>query len=248
MILIDSKAGDTRMRNYQNEWLVHIQKLGIKAQMADLQFGDACFEGRGPEGSVMIGIERKSLSDFLNCIDDSRYSAFQKPGLSAMYQKNALIIEGVWKPDPASGYLLECVAALTWRPYKYRMQMVRYSKLFRYLLSVQMTGTLVIQTRNIEETAYDTVEMYHYFQKKWEDHTSMLEVQKLNIPDLRVQPSLVRKWAADLPGIGVKHSMDAEKIFKTPIDLAQADESDWLRISGVGVKLARSIVGAIRGW
>lgn len=248
MILVDSRAGDTRQRNYQMEWMIHIQKLGIKAQMAELQYGDSCFEGKGPDGPIMIGIERKSLSDFLNCIDDSRYAAHQKPGLSAMYARDFLILEGTWKPDSSSGYLMELIGTLAWRPYKYRTQMVRYSKLFRYLLSVQLSGTLVIQTRNIEETAYNTVEIYHYFQKQWDDHTALLSTQKINIPDLKIKPSLVRRWAAEIDGIGVKGSMEAENYFKNPIELAQADEQDWLRLSGIGVKTARAIVKSIRGW
>lgn len=247
MILLDSRAGDTRQRNYQLEWLVHLQKLKVSASMAELQYGDACFEGKGPEGPIMIGIERKSLPDMLNCIDDSRYSAFQKPGLSAMYQKNALFIEGTWKPDSATGYLLELVNTLSWRPFKYRTLMVRYSKLFRYLLSIQMTGTLVIQSRNIEETAYNTVEMYHYFQKNWDDHTALLQTQKLNLPDLKIKPSLVRRWAAELQGIGVKHSMAAESVFKTAYQLATADEVDWVKVPGISVKLAQEIFKEIHG-
>jgi ERCC4-type nuclease len=241
MILVDSRVGS-------REVLPFIQRLGINAQIAELQFGDMCFDGKGPDGTITIGIERKTLGDFLNCIDDSHYAAHQKPGLSAMYSRDILMLEGTWKPDSASGYLMELIGTLAWRPYKYRTQMVRYSKLFRYLLSVQLSGTLVVQTRNIEETAYNTVEIYHYFQKKFEDHVSLLQTQKLNIPDLKVRPSLVRRWAAELEGIGVKHSLEAEDYFKTPIALAQADETDWLKLSGIGIKVARNLVKNIRGW
>jgi ERCC4-type nuclease len=234
MILVDSRVGSREM-------LPFIQRFSCPSQIAELQFGDACFEGNGPLGKISMGIERKALSDMLNCIDDSRYAAFQKPGMKAMYERSILVIEGVWKPDTSSGYLLECVAALSWRPYKYRMQMVRYSKLFRYLLTVQLTGVIVICTRNIEETSYIICEMYHYFQKKWDDHTSMLETQKLNIPELRGRPSLMRRWAAELSGVGVKLSMAAEKSFDSAYKLANADEVDWVRVPGISVKLAREI-------
>jgi ERCC4-type nuclease len=240
MILVDSRVGS-------REVLPFIQRLGINAQIAELQFGDMCFDGKGPNGTITIGIERKTLGDFLNCIDDSRYAAHQKPGLSAMYARDILMLEGTWKPDSASGYLMELIGTLAWRPYKYRTQMVRYSKLFRYLLSVQLSGTLVVQTRNIEETAYNTVEIYHYFQKKFEDHISLQQTQRLNIPDLKIHPSLVRKWAADIEGVGVKHSLEAEKAFKTPYDLALSDETQWVRIPGVGVKLAQRIYRQIHG-
>lgn len=240
MILIDSRVGS-------KELLPHVHLSGCRAELSTLEFGDACFEGNGPSGKVLIGIERKTLGDMLNCIDDARYSAHQRPGMQSMYQRSILMVEGVWKPDRASGYIMTCIHALTWTPYRYRSTMVRYSKLFRYLLTVQMTGTVVIITRDMEHTAYNICECFHYFQKKWEDHTSLLEVQKLNIPDLRGKPSLVRRWASDLEGIGVKNSMEAEKIFATPYDLARSDETDWIRIPGVGAKLAKKIIREIHG-
>lgn len=246
MILVDPRAGSGQA-DRGGDLLPYIQALKIKASKSQLPYGDACFEGNGPKGRIGIGIERKRIGDMLNSIDDSRYAAFQKPGLKQFYDVDLLIVEGVWKPDTVSGYLMECVQALTWRPYRYRSQMVRYSKLFRYLLSVQLSGTPVIITRDIEQTAYNIVETYHYFQKKWEDHTSLLEVQKVAIPDMNCKPSLVRRWAADLDGVGVKLSQDAEQLFKTPIKLAQADETEWVRIKGVSVSKAQSIVREIWG-
>lgn len=240
MILIDSRVGS-------RELLPWVQRVGVTSQLGQLEYGDAAFEGNGPDGRVCIGIERKTLGDMLTCIDDARYSAHQRPGMLAMYQKSILMIEGVWKPESSTGYLMECVAQLTWRPYRYRARMVMYNKLFRYLLTIQLGGTVVIFTRDLEHTAFNICECFHYFSKRWEDHTSLMEVQKLNIPELRGKPSLVRRWASDLEGIGVKHSLEAEKIFKTPYKLAQSSEVDWLKIPGVGAKLARRLFKEIHG-
>lgn len=247
MILIDPRAGSGKA-DRGGDLLPYIQHLKVKAQKETLPYGDAAFEGNGPRGKIAIGIERKQLSDVLNCVDDARFAGHQKIGLKQIYQFNILIVEGIWKPDNATGYLMECISTLTWRPYRYRSQMVRYSKLFRYLLSVQLSSTPVIITRDIEHTAFNIVEVYHYFQKKWDEHTSMLEVQRISIPDMNSKPTLTRRWATDLEGIGVKLSQDAERVFKRPIDLAQGDESDWLRIPGIGVAKAQAIVREIRGW
>lgn len=249
MILVDNKSGRVTPggREPQKEILAHIHRAGVKAELTSLEFGDACFEGNGPNGKMVIGVERKTVGDMLNCIDDARYSAHQRPGMLAMYQKSVLMIEGVWKPDIQSGYLLELVNTLTWRPYRQRSLMVRYNKLFRYLLSVQFSGVTVIWSRDMEQTAYNICEIYHWFQKPWDHHTSLLEMQKLNIPALNGRPTLVQRWAAELDGVGVKHSTAAMKIFKTPYDLARSDETEWLTIPGVGVKLARSIVRQIHG-
>lgn len=240
MILVDSRVGS-------RELLPYIQRQRIQSQICQLEFGDACFEGNGPNGKMTVGVERKTLGDMLNCIDDARYSAHQRPGMMAMYQKSILVIEGVWKPDFNNHYLLECVGMLNWRPYRYRQRMVSYSKLFRYLLTVQFSGVNVIYSRDMEATAYNICECYHYFQKKWEDHTSLLEMQKLNIPSLTGKPSLVQRWAAQLEGVGVKLSGEAIKEFKTAHDLANSDEQDWMRIPQVGAKLAKKIYREIRG-
>lgn len=238
MILIDSRVGS-------RELLPYIQRVGPKCELSSLEFGDACFEGNGPSGRIGIGIERKALSDILNCIDDSRYSAHQRPGMLQMYSKTILMVEGVWKPDTTTGYLMECIRTLTWQPLRYRMQMTRYSKLFRYLLSLQLAGETVIITRDLEHTAYNICECFSYFQKRWEDHTALMETQKLNMPSLTGKPSLVRRWAAELEGVGVKHSMEAERLFPTAWELARSNESEWISIPGVGAKLARSIVKQI---
>lgn len=240
MILIDSRIGSV-------ELIPYLQRMGAKVERTSLEFGDVCFEGNGPNGKVVIGVERKTTGDLLNCVDDSRYSAHQLPGMKAMYNKSILMVEGVWKPDTATGYLMECVATLTWRPYRQRSQMVRYAKLFRYMLSIQLSGVTVLSSRDIEQTAYNVLEVYSYFQKKWEDHSSLLEMQTLNIPSLNGRPSLTQRWAAQLDGIGVKHSQDAVKIFKTPYDLARSDETEWITLPGVGAKIARSVVRQIHG-
>lgn len=241
MILIDPRTGS-------KEILAYIQRAGHPCQLSALEYGDACFEGNGPDGArVCIGIERKKLGDMLNCIDDNRYGAHQRPGMRAMYAKDILMLEGVWKPDFQTGYMMECIAALTWRPFNYGNRRVRYSKLFRYLLTVQIAGTMVIQTRDLEQTAYNITEMYAYFQKKWDDHTSLLEVQRLAIPTLNAKPSLVQKWAASIDGIGPKLCMRAAQVFKNPYQLARSDESQWMKVDGVNPKLAKRIVRDIHG-
>jgi ERCC4-type nuclease len=75
----------------------------------------------------------------------------------------------------------------------------------------------------------------------------MRQMQTLNLPSLSGRPKLVRRWAAELEGIGVKMSEDAQKHFKTPIRLATADETAWLGIEGIGPKTVINIVKEING-
>ena len=240
MILVDSRTGSA-------ELLPHIIRLGVKAELSHLEFGDVCFEGKGPKGSIYVGVERKTLNDMLHCIDDSRYAAHQLPGMNRMYDKSFLALEGIWacgSPPYYEGILMTS-KGVGWFPLTYRTRRVMYSKLYRYLISISLSGVIITYSMDIIQTAANIVNSFHYFQKRWEDHTSLLETQKLAIPDMRGKPSLVRRWAAELPGVGVKHSLDAEMRFKTAANLARADETDWMSVPGVGFRTAQNIVKEI---
>lgn len=251
MILVDSRSGaeSNKDETTVDRMIHYVRKIGVNCEKGTLEFADAAFEGNGPDGRIMIGIERKSLHDMLNCIDDSRYSAHQKVGMMPMYKVSILMLEGVWKPHDPDGWLMEGFnGGSSFGMCRYRSRQTLYSKLFRYMLSVSMSNVIVIQSRDLWHTAYNICECYHYFQKQWDDHTSMLETQKLQIPDMRIKPPLVRKWAADIEYIGVKMSLKAEELFRTPIRLANSDEMDWLKIPRLGVQTARKIITEIRGW
>lgn len=249
MVLVDYRE-ETKTKKAKNlDLLPHFERMKLKAEKANLEFGDACFEGNGPDGSVLVGIERKGLHDLINCIEDARLSGHQLIGMRDMYAVRILMVEAHWKPHDDSGILMEGFSGGTaWGYYGGRnAQRTMYSKVKRYLQSVSLSGTIVDYSRDPFHTAYNIGEWFHYFQKKWSGHTSLLEMQKVAIPALTGKPSLVRKWAVDLDDIGVKLSEDAEKLFKTPIALATADETDWLKLRGVGVPTAQKIIRQIWG-
>lgn len=243
---MDYKGG-AEGKKIPEEFVRLIKARGVDSRLGDLPYGDFAFEGNGPQGSAMIGIERKTLHDMLNCIDDNRYNA-QRVGMRQLYQVSVLALEGHWRPHDESGVLMEGFnGGVSWGFCKYRSQRTMYYKLQRYLFSVQLSGVVYVPSRDMKHTAFNVCELYHYFQKKWQDHTSLLEIQRIAIPQMTYHPSLVRKWANDLEGIGTKMSELAARYFKTPYKLANGDESDWLRIPGVGAKTAQDIVKQIWG-
>lgn len=249
MILVDPRDGnkESSKRGMLPELVAPIRALHVPCEPSHLIFADACFEGRGPLGTVLVGVERKRLHDMLNCIDDARYNA-QRVGMKNMYDVSVLMIEGHWKPHDETGHMMEGFSGgMAWGYMKPAGRRVMYNKLFRYLISVQLSGVIVSYSRDLHHTAFNIVEFYHYFQKPWTGHTSLLEMQKFAIPTLNAKPSLVRKWANDIDGIGTKYSEEAEKLFKTPIKLATSDEMDWLKIKGIGVPTAQSVTKQIWG-
>lgn len=247
MILVDLK-GDKKDKHPGLDMLNHIRRSGVSCEPDNLLYADACFEGRGPLGTVCVGIERKALHDMLQCIDDARYTGHQRIGMKQMYAVSVLAIEGHWRPHDGDGHLMEGFnGGVSWGYCKYRSQRTMYAKLYRYLISVALSGVIVTYSRDVQHTAANILEWFHYFQKKWDGHTSLQEMQSLAIPTLNAKPSLVRRWANDLDSIGTKLSEDAEALFKTPIKLATSEETDWLRIRGIGPKTAQEIVRAIWG-
>ena len=228
------------------ELLPLFQQLGMKAERAVLPAADFCFEGNGPNGPVNIGVERKTLHDMLNCIEDARYNQ-QRIKMKQLYDISVLMVEGHWRPHE-QGYMMEGFNnGTTWGYCKGRGR-VMYSTLYRYLIGVASTGVIITYPKNPWQCAYDVVEWFHFWNKSYNSHRSMREIQKVSIPTMNFRPSLVRKWAADLPGVGVELSELAERKFRKPITLARADESEWLSIPGVGVKTAKQIVKEIQGW
>lgn len=248
MILLDPRDGPKAQTS--KEIQSYIRKMNVMCDRDhQIEYGDAAFEGNGPEGRILIGVERKTLSDLMNCIEDARYSDKQKQGMKKMYKKSYLMVEGEWGPSTGNGdkgLLMEKKYG-KWSYFYYRNRPIAYSTVYRYLLSVGMCGVDIQYAKSIEHTAQNLVEMFHYWQKKWANHTAMLDVHHIELPQLMGKPKLVRKWASDIEGLGIKYSLAAAKIFKTPIKLATSDEMDWLKIDGIGVATAQKIVREING-
>lgn len=247
MILVDYRKGGERKGDTPKELVSLISKLGVPCELSDLQFGDVAFEGRGPEGTVAIGIERKTLHDMLHCIDDARLSGHQLVGMRDLYHVRVVLLEGHWRAHE-EGWLMEGFhGGTTWGFCKPGGKRVLYAKLYRYLISLQLSGTLVMFSRDLSQTALNVAEWYHYFQKPWHQHTSLQELPKVAIPTLNHKPPLVRRWANELTDVGLHLSDLMARHFKTAHALATADETDFLKIPGIGVKTAQQIVREIWG-
>lgn len=242
MILVDRKVGSRELLP-----IITRAPLKLTAQLADLEFADFAFEGQGKDGFILVGIERKTLGDMMRCIDDSRYAGHQRVGMAQMYQASYLVVEGTWRPHDETGVLMEQYKNGFWGESRAGGAKSSYSKLRRYLFSVAHTGVHVLYTRDMAHTARDIHELWHYYQKPWHKHTSMLEIYKQPIAALTNAPSVCRQWAQALSGVGAKHGEMAERHFRRPLRLATAEVSEWLRIPGIGYKTANQIVKEIMG-
>lgn len=247
MILIDTREEGPDKKRKNLDLVQHIARQSVPVETTFLPFADAAIEVNGPDGIALVGVERKRLHDMLTCVEDARYNA-QRVGMKQEYPVSVLMIEGHWKPHDPEGFLMEGFnGGMTWGFMKPRGNRVLYAKLFRYLISVSLAGVIVQYSRDPFHTAFNLCEWHGWGQKKWDDHTALQEIQKFAIPTLNRRPTLLRKWANAIDSIGVKKSDLIERHFRSPLDLAQADESEWLRVPGIGVKSAVAIVKEIWG-
>ncbi len=239
MILIDSRVGSKELETPLKKW-------GMPVAVTQLAFGDAAFEGHGPEGNIMIGVERKRIGDILKCIDDGRYAGFQQPGMVDQYQRRVLIVEGIWKAN-MQGHLIEKGGGTNWIHPLGPTTPVMYDKLFRFLLSVYLiAGTPVIQSSSIDQTAYQIKNLWGWFSKPWDQHSSQFQVANVVVPSF-VRPTFLRKVACQIDYIGAKRSLEVSKAFKSLRELACSDELAWMHKVGVGAKTAQRIVRQING-
>lgn len=247
MILVDTPKGSKASQAYRNqlELKTLIRAMGQVCEITPLSWGDAALDGNGPKGPICVGIEIKRLHDLLNCIDDGHLNK-QRVGMKGLYDKRYLLVEGFWRPRE-DGLMMESRNGREWWICRPHGRPVMYSKVYRYLLSVELGGMSILYSQNLWHTAFNICEVFHYFQKRWSDHTSLLEIHHLAIPQLNFKPSLVHRWAHDLDGVGVKYSVEAARLFKKGRIMANASEEDWMKIPGIGVKTARDIVRQING-
>lgn len=251
MIYVDPRDGAAKTETHK-EFIAFIRALGIPSEAYRLDSADFAFEGNGPRGRILIGVERKTIHDMLNRIRDNGYVE-QRRRMMNQYAKSFLAFEGMWEPEYRSsmeahmmeGFLKD--GKYSFGHARFSSQYVLYSSLFNYLLSVALSGVIITYSHSIFHTAFNIVCIYKYFQKKWANHTSLLEVDRIAIPTLTNETSLARRWAVDIDGIGVKYSAEAERMFKTPYRLAHSEESDWMRIGNIGAGTAIDIIKQIHG-
>lgn len=247
MILIDTREEGHDKKKKNLDLVQHIVRQNVPVETTYLPFADAAIEINGPEGVALVGVERKRLHDMLNCVEDGRYNA-QRIGMKLEYPVSILVIEGHWKPHDPEGFLMEGFqGGMTWGFMKPRGNRVLYAKLYRYLFSVALTGVIVQYTRDPFHTAFNLTEIHGWGQKRWDDHTALQEIQKFALPTLNRRPTLKQKWANAIEGIGVKKWPFVDRQFRSPLAMAQADEKEWLRIPGLGIRSAQRIVQEIWG-
>lgn len=239
MIQVDDRIGSQDLS-------APLRKRGIMIREVRLPFGDISFVGNGPEGRpVSVGAEIKTLGDMARCLVDKRFAGHQLPGLLRTYESPWLIIEGSCRPDNASGLMQIWDGHRKWHHPPYR---VMWAEFTRALLTYELqAGIQVLRTGNREETAAMVAALYGWWTgKDWEEHRAHLAFSTAGPEGGLVRHSLKRRWAKELPGIGYEKSKAVAEAFRSAWQMANASETEWSQIAGIGKKLAAAIYEEIR--
>jgi len=235
MLYIDGRVGSRELIRYFAEGT---------ATLTSLQFGDASFIGQGPEEApVLVGIEVKTLSDMIQSMLNGRFSGHQLPGLLRDYHVVYLIIEGHYRPEPGTGFLQVPRGRGQWIMAPFGTKAWKFRDLEGFLTTIETQyGVRLRRSQNRQETGALIGELYHWWtDKMYAEHRSGQAFDTSHEPIL-YPTSLVRRVAAQLKGIGWKRSQAVAEHFSSVVDMVLAPAEEWRRITGVGPKLAASVV------
>ena len=240
-ILVDERVGSVDL-------LGPLQALHLPTQSMKLESADIAFEGNGPDGPMLIGIERKRIKDLLDSKRSGRLAGHQLPNLLRDYQTVYLVVEGPYRPNPQTG-VLETIIRGSWEPIRLGKEGFPASELNGFLIGLeQMAGVKIRWTFNRGETAYLIHNMWTWWGVPWEDHGSLNVIYTPPPPTVQfVKPSFERRVAAQLDGIGWEKSKQVEDRFHSVAEMVSATEKEWQSVAGIGKTLAKRIVAAFRG-
>jgi ERCC4-type nuclease len=245
MLSVDNRAGSAQMAPI-------LQKLGLEVELTQMAFGDVAFLGMAHGGDpVSIGIEMKSVDDCLACVTSGRYAGHQLPGLIASYDHIWLLIQGEWRMG-RNGELLQHRegrgGGQYWAEAGGGLRRWMWRDFEGWINSVSILGgTRVHRVATWQEGAEWIKCLYNWFQRTEHKSTQVMYGTKELFADqaLLIKPTLARRVAAQLPGIGEKRSAEVARQFHTLAAMVDASPKDWLRVEGIGKGIATKVYQAI---
>jgi len=245
LIKVDDRAGSDSL-------IVPLRALGLDVKSTRLSYGDVSFDGQGPRGPVLIGVEYKSVRDLLASMRNGRLPGHQLPGMAREYDIYYLLVEGLVRCG--NDNILETRWRESWVPVRNSRSSPPFlwSEFDGYLTSLESKAAVRIRkTANITQSAAQIESLANWWIKPWDEHKSVGHTIWYTPPE-RVgaaafdEPSIVRKVAALLPGIGWEKSRAVEMKFRSVLDMVAAEPRDWEQIPGIGPTLAHKAVDSLR--
>lgn len=236
MILVDRRDGSKELAD-----------LLSNSVIVEMEYGDAAIVGNGPEGAVSIGVERKKVPDLLQSIASGRLAGHQIPGMLNEYYKTYLIVEGLWRGNIYDGGL-EVWKHGRWMRENHGRKW-RAVDIWGFLTTMEQLGISIRCTSNMAETCQIIEYLYKWWSKPWDKHKSHMAMHSMPIAEhaslVSKTPSLKRMIAKELPKIGSDRSEAVDAYFRSVKEMINAEESEWVKIPGIGKVTAKMVVEAV---
>jgi len=232
-ILIDDRIGSA-------ELLAHLPK-GV-AQLSRLQYGDAAFQGKGPDGVPWwIGVERKTIHDFIDSFTSGRLQGNQIPGMCNSYNKCYLLLEGITR---RKGNVIQVLHYGKWKDVS-----IAANSIDNIINTFECIAGITFKYPSTIKDSADIIRaLCDWWTAGYHSHKSHLGFAVEPMPvQIFSKPSLLRRIAKELPGIGWERSAAIAKAFPSVAAMVGADEKTWLAIPNIGPRIAQRILEEIHG-
>jgi len=238
MILIDDRKGS-------KEFYPKLSKL-TTCELSRLEFADFAFIGNGRGNKTYsIGVERKTIPDFIDSMHSGRLSGHQLSGLLKHYDIVYILLEGIWKEAPLTNKLIRfdkkrkgpvdldfSGKAVTSRQINNFANSITINAALEYNCTV-----LFWRTPNQSQSVSWLRDTYLWWQKDFNKHSSHKQLQKPKEPRraglLNFQkPSTLQMMLMGVPDLGEKKSKVLSERFKTMQELVTAPVEDIAELHG----------------
>jgi len=239
-VLIDDRAGSRELVKYA--------PLDVAGDLCRLDSGDVMIPGNGPDGAVLIGVEVKSIRDFIASIRTGRLQATQIPAMLKTYYQSWVLIHGHYRPDSNGRLLLR--AGSHWTPYTLGDREVPYGYVEAMLFDLASTGVQSAAVAGVKEAAQWIGVLARWWAKPWDKHKGMRTFDRSR--EIGLMPTMDNgmytraRVASALPGLGFERALAAAKHFPDVLSMVNASATDWMEVPGVGKGVARAVVAALR--
>jgi ERCC4-type nuclease len=247
MLCVDNRAGSSKL-------IPLLKGLGCEVESGIYPYGDVNFLGYGANGDpVSVGVEVKSIEDVIACIQSGRFAGHQLPGLLQCYDHIWLLVVDDYRPRQRDGVLEYRKegrgGGMYWSESCGRQRTVLWRDVESWLMTIQIMGGIrVHQEPDYMHAALWLKNTANWFARDEHKSHKVIYGTKEIFPDhaLLLKPTLERRVAAQLPGIGEKRSADVARVFPTLEDMVKASPKDWAtKVEGIGKGIAQKVYTAI---
>lgn len=247
-MIIDDRAGSKE--------LARLRPLADICCLSRLDSGDIQIVGNGPDGTLSVGIEYKSVHDLVSSLATGRLtgSGGQIERMLADYDLVWLLTYGGYRAGAGNRLDIQSGSGGRWRPHRVGSRQVPFGYIESALLSMTMVGVHHKHVASPHEAAEWLAVVERSLSKPWDKHKLFRKFNKAGggpaTPAVDSHTLTAMKAASALPGIGWEKAFAAAHMFESIEAMFCGDErtlvARWMAVDGVGKVLAQSAVSAIK--